>query len=568
MAARFRPFVYAAFVALGLIALGFAWRYGRPHRGPIDLPDSPSASVSAPVPITRRPVQLEGHVVDADGNAVAGAYVRAIAPGSVAETATDASGHFAFDRLAKGIVRVEADHDPEGAVDSAPITIGDDPKEVTLVLAPAAVDGVVVEGEEGKPIAGAQLSVEGVPFTSPRTTTDESGAFHFAFVPFEATAVVAIASGYKSARVTLGPREDAPTPRLKIVLRAAPAVDGDVTDTDGKPIHAKVVACEGKPFEVAVESADDGTFQLPPSTVGCEAFAQHAEMGFSDAALVVEGRRLSLRLGSPGAISGFVVDEDGRALDAFSVGVESFVPARGVVGRPGGTTAFDGGRFKLEKLVPGSYVLTAVAAGRPPVRSDKIDVRAGAVTANVKIVIARGGIVEGKVVDDQQAPVADVELHFDAVSAVAKSDAVAKTDASGRYRLEGAPAGPFTVSAHKEGYRHTLVSGLAAGSGATVTRDIVLVKGGGFALTGIGAQVGPNGNGLAFAGIMPGDPAELAGLRPGDRVLRIDGEEVAGFSLEDTIQRLRGEKGTVVGITVERNGAIVDVTLTRGEIVH
>jgi carboxyl-terminal processing protease len=50
--------------------------------------------------------------------------------------------------------------------------------------------------------------------------------------------------------------------------------------------------------------------------------------------------------------------------------------------------------------------------------------------------------------------------------------------------------------------------------------------------------------------------------------VRIDGEEITGLSVEDAIQRLRGEPGTVVGITVERGGETLDVTITRSTLVH
>jgi hypothetical protein len=466
-------------------------------------------------------------------------------------------------------VVVEADHDPQGAVDSAPITISNAPTTLELVLAPASVSGIVIDANDGHAIAGAALSVDGIPFTAPTATTDTAGAFHFGAVPFEATSIVAVASGYRTSRVALGPREDKPEPSLRILLRTAPPVEGNVVDAENTPIHARITACEGEPFEAHAESGDDGSFELPPSTVGCNAFAIHDDMGVSDAVPIVEGRHLTLRLGAAGSIAGFAVDEQGRSIDAFSVGVESFVPARGAAGRPDKTSAFQGGSFRLDHLVPGTYVLTAIAAGRPPARSDHLVVQSGAVTDNVKIVIARGGIVEGRVFDsDAHAPLADVELTFDSVSAVGKSDAVTKTDSLGHYHLEGAPAGPFTVSAQKDGYRHKLVSGLLVSSGNTTTKDITLTKGNGFELSGIGANVGSSGNGIAFAGILPGDPAELGGLHPGDRIVRIDGEEIDGLSIEDTIQRLRGEPGTVVGITVERDGATLDVTITRAAVVH
>ncbi len=455
VASRVRPLVVVALLVvvasvLGVLAL---LRFDRPRDSSLDQPLIAPSATPAPAPSAPRVEQLRGHVVDANGDPVSGAHVRVLAGGKgVAETATDGAGRFAFDRLASGLVRVQADHEPEGAVDSAPITISDAPTELTLVLAPAGIDGVVVDGDNGRPIAGVALSVEGVPFTSPSATTDEAGAFHFAAVPFEATAVVAVASGYRASRAVLGPREDEPVPSLRIVLHAAPAVEGDVVDADGMPIHARIVACEGKPFEAQVESGDDGTFQLPPSTVGCAAFALHADMAPSETVPIAEGRRLTLRLGTPGAIAGFVVDDRGQSVDTFSVGIESFVPAHGFVAPPRGTTAFEDGRFRLEHLVPGTYVLTAVTAGRPPVRSDKVVVRSGATTGGVKLIIARGGAIEGRVLDEDHLPVADVELRFDSVSAVARSDAFTKTDASGRYRLEGAPSGPLTVSAHKDGF--------------------------------------------------------------------------------------------------------------------
>ena len=62
-----------------------------------------------------------------------------------------------------------------------------------------------------------------------------------------------------------------------------------------------------------------------------------------------------------------------------------------------------------------------------------------------------------------------------------------------------------------------------------------------------------------------GDPAERAGLRAGDRILGIDGESTDGMSLADALQRLRGEAGTSVGVSVRRpkTGETVDVMIER-----
>ena len=62
-------------------------------------------------------------------------------------------------------------------------------------------------------------------------------------------------------------------------------------------------------------------------------------------------------------------------------------------------------------------------------------------------------------------------------------------------------------------------------------------------------------------------PADAAGLQPGDIVTGVDGESVSGMSLDDAIQRVRGEAGTEVTLTIRRgDDAPFDVTITRAQI--
>jgi membrane-associated protease RseP (regulator of RpoE activity) len=195
------------------------------------------------------------------------------------------------------------------------------------------------------------------------------------------------------------------------------------------------------------------------------------------------------------------------------------------------------------------------------------------VTRGVRIALLRGGIVMGHVFDEHHAPLAGVDLHFDAVSSVANSSASALTDATGLYRIEGAPAGPLTLRVHKDGFRMKLVSGLRVDSGATLQHDVTLVTlngGAGLELGGVGATLEARGGGITLRDVFPGDPAGLAGLRAGDRILRIDGETTQGMSMADVLQRLRGEPGTSVGVSAQRpeTGETVELTIVRGTIVH
>ena len=62
-------------------------------------------------------------------------------------------------------------------------------------------------------------------------------------------------------------------------------------------------------------------------------------------------------------------------------------------------------------------------------------------------------------------------------------------------------------------------------------------------------------------------PAEAAGLRPGDIVRAVDGEPVAGSTMQDQINRVRGPAGTEVTLEIERDGETLEFTITRAEIV-
>jgi carboxyl-terminal processing protease len=63
-------------------------------------------------------------------------------------------------------------------------------------------------------------------------------------------------------------------------------------------------------------------------------------------------------------------------------------------------------------------------------------------------------------------------------------------------------------------------------------------------------------------------PAERAGLLAGDHVLAVDGEPVDGSTMNDQITKIRGEVGTDVTLTVQRDGGEpFDLTITRAEIV-
>ena len=86
---------------------------------------------------------------------------------------------------------------------------------------------------------------------------------------------------------------------------------------------------------------------------------------------------------------------------------------------------------------------------------------------------------------------------------------------------------------------------------------------------GIGATVKLE-DGLVIVGRpLPNSPAEAAGLQPGDAILEVDGTSLEGLGLFDAVAMIRGPKGTVVRLLIQRAGVdepfIVPVTRDKVE---
>ncbi len=85
---------------------------------------------------------------------------------------------------------------------------------------------------------------------------------------------------------------------------------------------------------------------------------------------------------------------------------------------------------------------------------------------------------------------------------------------------------------------------------------------------GIGAWVDPNTEYLTIISPMKDSPAEKAGLKPGDEIIAVDGEDVTGVDGNLVIRKVLGPEGTKVTLTVRRKGVIkpFDVVITRKKI--
>jgi carboxyl-terminal processing protease len=84
---------------------------------------------------------------------------------------------------------------------------------------------------------------------------------------------------------------------------------------------------------------------------------------------------------------------------------------------------------------------------------------------------------------------------------------------------------------------------------------------------GIGASVNQTDGWATIVSPLDDSPALAAGLLPGDRILEVDGRTTMGETLEETIERIVGEEGTTVTLTIEREGEQLTVPIVRKPIV-
>ena len=85
---------------------------------------------------------------------------------------------------------------------------------------------------------------------------------------------------------------------------------------------------------------------------------------------------------------------------------------------------------------------------------------------------------------------------------------------------------------------------------------------------GIGAEIGIRSEQLLVISPLKGNPAEAAGLRPMDKIWKVNDKETAGLSVEESVKLIRGEPGTKVTLSIFRDGwrEAKDFVITRAVI--
>ena len=84
---------------------------------------------------------------------------------------------------------------------------------------------------------------------------------------------------------------------------------------------------------------------------------------------------------------------------------------------------------------------------------------------------------------------------------------------------------------------------------------------------GIGSLVRNSGDYVVISEVYKGFPADLAGIKAGDLLKKVDGISLKGVSTDKVSEKLKGNPGTEITLTIERNGKETDYPIKREKII-
>jgi hypothetical protein len=458
-------------------------------------------------------------------------------------------------------------------------------REVTITLAAAKDILGRVTDAGGTPVSNASIRVlvprpeDVVLFPTPEHfQSDARGEFHFrgyAGISVEASHP----SGTGQARVDDDVLRQG---TLNIVLQPPEgtgrvSLGGRVIGPEGTGVSGALVAAHSalhaypKTFgdsEGYRTMADaDGRFEIPgviAGTYDVSARLLGAAPAYRDD-VRVPGGELTLTLGNGSKLHGRVTDRSGAPIPAFGLQLEwQKAPMERLDVLE--TTVVDAdGRFELNALMAGTYVLTANAQGYVPA-SRTFATQGAADDASLDLTLEASVPLTGFVRDAvTHVPLSGARVALEGF----QSGSEVYTDSQGAFTLDGLPAQGASLSVGAPQYNTRIIANAVPGNPLVVELTPVDPDAGTkIQLVGIGAVLRGRGDGLVIGQVMPGGGAATAGLVPGDEIVSVDGNAVTSLGFVGAVQAIRGPEGTAVLLGIRKGGQPppVEVTVTRVKI--
>lgn len=520
-------------------------------------------------------------VVTREGRPVAGAEVQVNAGMQQHEATSDAQGHYTVRGLSAGEWTVHATSMRAGAFVEARVTlVAQEDRQLDLELSSAATISGRVVSETGEPVPSAFVVYE-LPRTKDqgRSITDADGRFSCdqmtgggeyqptvypspsSRTPFKpvspplpkaqlrdgSSRVEGVTLAIKYERLTISGRvvdpSGAPVPDAR--LRATPADDGQPPNFS--PWMALPTALADAQGAFTVEALPSGSWALQARTPeGAEAIAPAVAAGAKDVVITVR---------PPGGVEGRLVGyEEPPVVYARSVTQGRFQPAQ-----------VEGTTFRVQ-LAAGTYVVTAMNLHEGD--AQRVEVREGTMSKVTMTSHGRGSLTGSVVEHTTRAPIPNLVCHTvvragsDPGITNWDQNLAPRTDASGKFTVDPAPAGEVHVSCFGDWASMSSASAqVTVPRGGTIDVALEVVRRSTDTPGNIGVEFSQEVARLER--VEPQGPAAKAGLRAGDVVVAVDGAPVAPLNASGIEALIANHApGTKVTLGLLRGTQPVSVTLT------